>query len=116
MSESLEDINRLAAMHQSYQREAEARKDDARVVSAAREQWAREAHAICRDIDSLVTALNRMVSDAEAAQRLGALLSADETRVRLLHLRALLAPIGSGVTRLAADVAPPRIQLGGRFA
>ena len=113
---ALEDSNRAFAVHQAYQREAEARKADAKAVSAARDEWCRKSHSILRDIDSLGGALNSFVADAQAASRLGAQLSAEDVRVRLLHLRALLQPIGSGVASLASDIAPVTPHMGGRFA
>jgi hypothetical protein len=110
----LEDMNRAVAMHQAYQREVEARREDARVFAAARDDWARSANGTLRDVDNLAGALNALVSDAEASARLGAMLSAEDMRVRLLHLRALLQPIGGGVTRIACDIAPPVSAVAGR--
>jgi hypothetical protein len=112
----LEDLNRAVAMQQAYQRESDARREDARVFAAARDDWARSAHSTLRDIESLAGALNALVSDAEASARLGAMLGAEDMRVRLLHLRALLQPVGSGVSRLASDVAPPVNVVGRRHA
>ena len=112
----LEDLNRAVAMQQAYQRESEARREDARVFDAARDDWARSAHGTLRDVDNLAGALNALVSDAESAARLGAMLSAEDMRVRLLHLRALLQPVGSGVSRLASDVAVPVKTVGRRHA
>lgn len=113
---ALEDSNRAFAAHQAYQREAEARKEDAKVVVRAREKWCRKAHSILSDVDAIAGALSSVIDDAQASSRLGAQLSADDVRIRLLHLRALLQPIGSGVASLASDIAPTATHTGGRFA